>query len=98
LFYYSTGVSAGTMVFDNQLVPTTLPQSPIKISTNTATLSTFTLTDPGGINFEFEAGETATATLPEGGGNLTYIASWYLARIVSADKLDTVRFNYTLNT
>jgi hypothetical protein len=98
LFYYNTGVSSGTFIFDNQVIPRTLPQRPLKIATNTSTLSTFTLTDPSGTNFEFEAGETATATMPEGAGNLTYIASWYLSRIVSADKLDTIRFNYTLQS
>lgn len=98
LFYYSTGVTSGTIIFDNQLVPRTLPQTPVKIETDTATLSTFTFSDPMGTNYEFEAGETATASLPEGGGNITYIASWYLSRIVSADKLDTIRFNYTLSS
>src|SRR5690606_4075160 len=86
LFYYSTGTAAGTIVFDNQLIPRTLPQNPIKITTNTSTLSTFILSDPSGTNYEFEAGETATAAIPGGPGPVTYIASWYLSRIVSADK------------
>lgn len=98
LFYYSTGISSGTIIFDNQLVPRTLPQLPIEVTTNTATLSTFTLTDPSGTTYEFDAGETATAVIPGGPGSVTYIASWYLSRIVSADKLDTIRFNYTINS
>jgi len=94
LFYYSTGTIAGKIIFDNQLVPRTIPLNSIKITTPTSTLSTFKLSDPSGTNYEFDAGETATAAIP-GAGSVSYLSSWYLSRIVSADKLDTIRFNYT---
>ena len=97
LFYYSTGMSAGKIMFDNQLAPRTIPNNSLKITTQTATLSTFTFSDPSGTNYEFEAGETATAAIPMA-GPVSYISSWYLSRIVSADKQDTIRFNYELES
>lgn len=97
LFYYSTGTTAGKIIFDNLLVPRTIPRNTLKITTSTSTLATFTLSDPGGTNYEFEAGETASTNIP-GAGAVSYISSWYLARIVSVDKQDTIRFNYALTS
>lgn len=98
LFYYSTGTMAGKILFDNQLVARSIPRNTLKVTPNsTSTLTTFILSDPGGTNYEFDPGETASTNIP-GAGTVTYIASWYLSRIVSADKQDSIRFNYTLNT
>lgn len=97
LFYYSTGTMAGKMIFDNQLVPRSIPQNILKISvSSTSSLTSFTFADASGNNFEFEPGETATVAylgIPTAGA--TYISSWYLTRIISADKTDTIKFNYT---
>jgi hypothetical protein len=94
LFYYNIGIGAGKIIFDDQLLPRTIPKSDLKVTTNsTSSLSNFTLTTSDGTNYEFESGESSTVQTPNGGPAFT--STWYLARIVSVDKVDTIRFNYT---
>ncbi len=99
LFYYNTGTTGGKFVFDNQLQLRTIPRNVLKVSpNNTSTLSSFTITDPAGTTYEFDPGETATATIPGIGSQVSYISSWYLSNIISADKIDTIRFNYVTHS
>jgi hypothetical protein len=99
LFYFNTGTAGGKIIFDNQLQARCIPRNALKIATSsTSTLSTFTITDPGGTTYKFDPGETATATIPGIVEEVSYISSWYLSSMISADKLDTIRFNYTLSS
>ena len=99
LFYFNTGTAAGKFIFDNQKQARSIPRNSIKIQpSSTATLSNFVLTDASGTIYRFDAGETATATIPGIAAQVSYISSWYLSNIISADKLDTIRFNYTINS
>jgi hypothetical protein len=92
LFYYNTGFNAGKFVFDNQLVPQTIPKKPLKISfDDTSTLADAVITTYDGTKFIFINGETSSFT----GWPSDHKSSWYLSRIISADNADTIKFNYT---
>jgi hypothetical protein len=94
LFYFNIGIDAGKFLFDNSLTPRTIPRSDLKITPgDLSSLSTFTIATTDGTTYAFEAGESSTLQIPNGGSS--FPSTWYLTRIVSVDKVDTIRFNYT---
>jgi YD repeat-containing protein len=95
LFYFSTGWDAGKFVFDNQLVPQTIPKKPLKISFDDAsTLAEAIITTYDGTKFIYINGETSSVQ----GWESDFKSSWYLSRIISADNADTIKFNYDTST
>ena len=106
LYYYNSGQMRGKFLFANRTgnnvsvtpLPVTLPHSAVKIETN-ATASFFTITDPDGNLYFFGTKETTQAynRAPGSSGpapTYSYTSAWYLDMMVSANRIDTIRFNY----
>jgi YD repeat-containing protein len=94
VFYYNTGTSGGKILFDNQLVPRSIPHNDTKITTTGQYLDAFTLVEPDGTIFQFADHETSS-TFVLGPDPAAFKSTWYLTRIISADRTDTIKFNYT---
>jgi len=73
---------------------------PWKISGNIT--SGFSITTENGTKYEFLDLETSTydvETLPgDDGSNFTCKSAWFLTRIISANRKDTIKFNYSTTT
>lgn len=94
LYAFNVNGLAGTFVQRNTDPASfcTLPLQPVHI----APLDTgFVLTDAQGTSYRFQIPEYSYRTGHMAAG---YMAAWYLDRIVSADKADTISFEYQAHT
>lgn len=99
-FFYNFGGHNGKFVFgeDKRVLPINY-QEPVKIEFNKDSTA-FTVYTGNGDQYQFFAKENtwsyytdqANPGVPE--HSLTYISSWYLSKIVSFDRTDTITFNY----
>ena len=90
LYTFSLGSQAGTFMQGNDGKYQLLPRQPVHIATvDTA----FQLTDAHGVQYFFNSKEYITL-VPRASDDRHYISAWYLNRIVSADRADTIRLEY----
>jgi YD repeat-containing protein len=93
-FYYNTGTSSGRIIFDNQLAPRTIPRQDVKVTISDMNLGTFNVIEPDGTIFQFSDAESSS-TYVLGPDPPSFKSTWYITRIISADRSDTIKFNYT---
>ncbi len=95
-FFYNFANQSGAFVFDAVTkAPILIPYKPLKIAFTPGTLtaaSAFTILDEQGNLFYFNDTEISYSGATNGA---TGITSWYLSKMISADKSDTVKFSYT---
>lgn len=91
LYTFSLGSQAGTFMQGNDGRYQLLPRQPVHIAT---TDTAFQLTDAHGVQYFFNSKEYITL-LPRASDDRHYTSAWYLNRIVSADRADTIRLEYT---
>ncbi|MEO6328321.1 MAG: DUF5977 domain-containing protein, partial [Ginsengibacter sp.] len=70
-----------------------IPNSDLKI-TYTANLSSFTITDEGGITYLFDQKERTTSQTYPVSTYTDNISAWYLSKVEMPDKNNTVQFTY----
>lgn len=93
-FFYNFLNKSGKFVMDANYTPILIPYKSLKV------LFGFNITDENGNQFYFNTLEK-TRSEPNDGGDLnifTYTSSWYLSKIVSADKRDSVFFDYEVTS
>ncbi len=90
LYTFSLGSQAGTFMQGNDGRYQLLPRQPVHIAT---TDTAFQLTDAHGVQYFFNSKEYITL-LPRASDDRHYTSAWYLDRIVSADRADTIRLEY----
>ena len=95
LYSYNMGGQAGSFMLGNDGVFHTLPLQPVRIRLQPDT--TFLLTDAHGVNYWFARRETSYST-GRPPASVHYTSSWYLSRVVSADRADTIRLEYETYT
>ena len=94
LFSYNTPAGAGQFMFGNDGQPHFLPFAPLRLIPNfTGTHSNFELTLASGDTYQFATTESTQTSL-RGPQSPAYISAWYLTRILSADRTDTITFEY----
>ncbi|MDR3715833.1 MAG: DUF5977 domain-containing protein [Puia sp.] len=92
-FFYNFGKYAGKFIFNESKVPTIINyQDPLSIKYTGA--NSFTITDGEGNNYYFNDAETSQSGVHPSAVVRTYTSSWYLTRIVSNDRTDTISFTY----
>lgn len=94
LYFYSLPGRSGKYVLDNSRVPYLIPEAPLRITHSQAAI---TITTENGTLYTFAAREkiTAGAYRPTGEESQTYTGTYYLTRILSADKTDSILFSYS---
>lgn len=96
-FFFNFAGESGAFVFgtDSAKTPVTIPYKPVKIKYNpNATVSpagNFTITDENGNSYYFNDRESTVSNANTYSSGVT---SWYLSKMVSADKTDTISFVY----
>jgi len=92
-FFYNFAGQSGAFIFsDVTKAPITIPYKPIQITiSNSTEIPTFTIIDEQGNAYYFSNRETSSSLAT---GGLVTATSWYLSKMVSADKSDTVKFYY----
>ncbi|HEU4471606.1 MAG TPA: hypothetical protein VFR58_11010 [Flavisolibacter sp.] len=103
LFQFSVADISGRFFFRKNGEIQLISQAPVKITYtrsngNQGIITEFVITDGKGIRYIFNKTELIDAISSLGiepGSSLPYISSWYIDRIISADGLDEVVFNYT---
>ena len=105
IFYYNFGDQSGTFIYKNRKAAGVNPQaitnpfSPVAITWNNLTY--FTTKDLKGNTYQFGNTALSTAAVIPGSKPLNVYASitnaWYLTKIISADKTDSVSFIYEQN-
>ena len=97
-FFYNFLNYSGKYVFGQNAQPLIINyHDPIQIKYDTLSQS-FALLDPKGNQYLFASTENAESYSSSAGNfgthNMSYISSWYLTRIISFDKSDTITFQY----
>ncbi|MBW8684773.1 RHS repeat domain-containing protein [Chitinophaga rhizophila] len=96
IYFVQFGRHSARMFFDRTGAAYFSPYKPWKLSGSITT--GFVITTEDGIRYEFNDAETSTydvETLPgDGGSNFTCKSAWFLSRIVSPNRIDTIRFAY----
>lgn len=104
-FFYNFNGFSGKFIYNtrntsNQNVshiPVTYPYTKMKI--DWVNQQYFNITDIDGTIYNFEALEqtvlTQSTTARNNPCGTTYTSAWYLSKIISANRIDTVRFNYS---
>jgi YD repeat-containing protein len=97
-FFYNFLNYSGKYIFGQNAQPLIINYNqPIQIQYDTLSQS-FTLLDPKGNQFLFASTENAQSYSTSAGDypnhSMTYISSWYLTRIISFDRSDTISFQY----
>ncbi|MEO8820894.1 MAG: DUF5977 domain-containing protein [Ginsengibacter sp.] len=93
-FFYNFNNYSGNFVFGTDNKPLLTPYKPIKISFNTD--SGFNIIDEQGNSYNFSTTENVES--PINGILMAPVSSWYLTRMISADRSDTVKFIYNKDT
>lgn len=94
VFSYSIGSNSGKFIFKDSngiKKPVLLPYKPFIVIPNYTTtgLAGIKIVDDKGVEYQFTGGETY------GAGNNNAMSGWNIAKIISADKTDTISFTYT---
>lgn len=104
-FFYKFTGNAGKFLFNNRNlsnqnitpIPVSYPHSNLKIEW--INQLNFRITDVEGTIYKFEAQEetilTQTLSARDNPCGTTYTSAWYLTEMISANRIDTIRFNYT---
>lgn len=99
-YFYNLNGSSGKFVFKNikstgtPLEILTIPFKPIKISVSSSSFDSFTIVDLDGTLYEFAAPESTTV-MSDIGLVSNCNTSWFLTKMISPDKTDSLVFNYT---
>jgi len=93
-FFYNFAGQSGAFVFsDVTKTPITIPYKPVQITfNNTVSFGTFTILDEQGNTYYFNDTEISHSSASD---YLSGATGWYLSKMVSADKSDTVSFSYS---
>ncbi|GGC72743.1 hypothetical protein GCM10011387_27800 [Pedobacter quisquiliarum] len=104
VFSYSVPGKFGNFLYKNSTTPVLIPSEPVRITRDlipeaTSHLFRFNMLDEQGNNYLFGKklnGESVVelSTTELGGKVDTYASSWLLTHMISADKSDTVSFDY----
>lgn len=98
LFVYTVGNKSGKFIYNRDGNFMTIPYAPVKINfsrpNNTEDII-FEITDDDGAIYQFN---DIDHTVIDDQGLKIYAGSWYLTRIVSASRKDTIAFTYQANT
>lgn len=91
-YFYNFNGNSGKFVYNQNSSqdPLIIPEVPIKIKYTSE--DKFEITDEKGIQYKFSATETLTSTT--GGVDQTFLSSFYLSEIISADGSDKIQFVY----
>jgi len=93
-FFYNFADKSGGFVFGTDKKPILIPYKPLKITFAVSTVnapSSFTIVDEKGDTYFFNDNETSYNPNIWG---LTGVSTWYLTKMISADKSDTIKFYY----
>jgi len=100
LFAYSVGSKSGKFIYTRDRKFLTIPYTPVKInfSRKTGALGGifFEITDDDGTTYQFN--DVEYLNVDAGQQHNSYVSTWYLTRIVSASRQDTIAFTYQLNS
>jgi YD repeat-containing protein len=92
LYSYNLQGQAGSFMLGNDREFHCLPVQPVRIQWQEQD-SSFLLTDAQGIAYQFAHQEKSHST-GRPPATIRYTSAWYLSRVVSADKADTIRLEY----
>lgn len=104
-FFYNFNGLSGKFIYNTRNtsnqnitpIPVTYPHSKLKI--DWVNQLNFLITDTDGTLYAFENIESTILTQSPNARNnpcgTSYASAWYLTKIVSANRVDTIRFNYT---
>jgi len=99
LFAYTVGSKSGKFIYTREKNFMTIPYTPVKINSirrnNSSSDIVFEITDDDGVTYQFNDVEYTGSDA--GGSTKTYAATWYLTRIISASRKDTIAFTYQVN-
>jgi len=95
-FFYNFADQSGAFVFGQDVnhTPLTIPYKPLRI-TYSDTTGAFTILDEKGDQYFFNNKDVSNSTVNP---LLSGPSSWYLTSMISADKSDTIKFYYNLDT
>ncbi|HEY1163727.1 MAG TPA: RHS repeat domain-containing protein [Chitinophaga sp.] len=100
LFAYSVGNKSGKFIYTRNRNFLTIPYTPVKIrfsgQIGTSGGIFFEITDDDGTTYQFN--DVEYLNVDAGQQHNTYVSTWYLTRIVSASRQDTIAFTYQLNS
>lgn len=93
IFFFNFNGKSGKFIFGENNQPILIPNQNLDIQYSNGT---FTVVDDGGTIFFFEEKETADATLYGEGPSTPHSRSisWFLTKILSSDKTDSITFEY----
>ncbi|MET0463081.1 MAG: DUF5977 domain-containing protein [Chitinophagaceae bacterium] len=103
-YYYSAQGLSGQFTYNTDRVLHTMPYDPIRIKNNIISSSSngvvpFIITGTDGVIYEFGGvfsnGKSSAADYLSSGGTSEFASAWYLTKIISADRSDTVYFHYS---
>lgn len=102
-YYYNVQGLSGQFSYSTDMTLHTIPYDPIKIQNNIATGKTpFIITASDGVIYEFGKpivnGKTPATDYISVDDSPSYASAWYLTKIISADKSDTVTFHYSTDS
>lgn len=106
-YYYNAQGLSGQFTYGTDKILRTIPYDPIKIKDNIKTNpvngnAPFIVTSSEGITYEFGGqfvlGKASAADNVGIPNSAEYATAWYLTKIISADKSDTVFFRYSTTT
>lgn len=103
-FYYNAQGLSGQFSYGTDQLLHTIPYDPVRIQNNLKSnqvteKAPFIITAPDGVTYEFGKplvnGKTPATDYISIDNSPDYASAWYLTKIVSADKSDTVIFHYS---
>ncbi len=98
IFSYSFPGHGGSYIFNqkNNYAPVLIPYAPISINKNVSPSNlAMDITDESGINYKFDAQE---GTSTGGGISITATSAWLMSEMISANKQDSIHFQYVSRT
>ena len=93
-FFYNFAQQSGAFIFgpDAARTPLLTPYKPLNITyTGVGSNSSFTIIDDKGDTYIFHDNEFSTSNVS---ADMSGVSSWYLSKMISADKSDTIKFYY----
>uniref|UniRef100_UPI002608FE60 hypothetical protein n=1 Tax=uncultured Chitinophaga sp. TaxID=339340 RepID=UPI002608FE60 len=99
LFAYTVGGKSGKFIYTREKNFMTIPYSPVKVNfasrNNSSSDIIFEITDDDGAIYQFN--DVEFTGFDVGQINKFYAATWYLTRIISPSRKDTIAFTYQVN-
>ena len=96
IYSYSCGGKSGSFLFNqlNGYAPIIIPYDPIQVTkTFNAGVMSLAITDERGVNYQFYDGENTVNS--QSSFNTSGITTWVITKMISANRQDTINFNYT---